>query len=288
MGNVMKRCLRGMVCVALALNTMGFATAQTLRDNFDFVTYLVGSGMKDEAVTLVSSLHGDDDSTAFLKGYTFYNARLLDSAVLFYDRVSPASELYDEAVFFSSLSDAHQGRYGRAAERLSRLRPEDSATANLARFELAGMSLLDRRMDDFDHLMRLTDTADYRLAEEASQLWRVRRDIGTHRAKSPFVAGALSALVPGLGKVYAGQWGEGISAFLITGSLMGVTVENWVRCGVTNWKTICAGLLTAVFYAGNIYGSVVTVKVGMEDFDNQQNVQILYNIHIPLRSSFRR
>ena len=105
--------------------------------------------------------------------------------------------------------------------------------------------------------------------------------------RSPWVAGTLSALVPGLGKVYAGNLGEGIAAFLVTGSLIAVTAENWVKEGPTNWKTIAAGLLSTVFYVGNIYGSVATVKVNLRDYNNRNDVQILYDIHIPLRAAYR-
>ena len=50
--------------------------------------------------------------------------------------------------------------------------------------------------------------------------------------------------------------------------------------------SVILGAIGAVFYVGNIYGSITSVKIYYEDFNNQQNITILYNIHIPLRTIF--
>ena len=275
---------------SLVLFCMSFsnsAQAQTVQDEFNFVMYLVGNGMKEEAVTAVNSTLLTGDSIDFAKGYAYYSARLLDSAVVSFDRVEPASHLFNEAALFSSLSNAHLGHYNLSADRLSSLSSADTATANLLRYELAGVRLLQRDLGAFESLMSHTDTSDYRLATEARDLWRVHDAIAARGKRSPWVAGALSAVVPGLGKVYAGNFGEGIASFLLTGSLIAITAENWIKESPTNWKTIAAGLLSAVFYVGNIYGSVASVKINMNDFNHRNNVQILYDIHIPLRASYR-
>ena len=119
-------------------------------------------------------------------------------------------------------------------------------------------------------------------------LGRIRDEIAQHKYKNPWVAAGLSALLPGLGKIYAGNLGEGFSALLLTGSMMAATAENWCREGVTNWKTLLFGAFSAVFYIGNIYGAAVTVKTMNNAFDDEKNLQILYNIHIPLRNAFHR
>lgn len=277
----------GLIGLIVLIGLMGRVRSQNVSDEFNFVMYLVGNGMKEEAVTAVKSTLLTGDSIDFVKGYAYYSARLLDSAVVSFDRVGTKSLLFDEATFFSSLSNAHLGHYDRSADRLSSLAPVDTATANLLRYELAGVRLLQRDLGAFESLMHQTDTGDYRLAAEARDLWRVHDEIAARGKRSPWVAGALSAVVPGLGKVYAGNLGEGIASFLLTGSLMAITAENWIKESPTNWKTIVAGLLSAVFYVGNIYGSVASVKINLNDFNHRNNVQILYDIHIPLRASYR-
>ncbi len=71
--------------------------------------------------------------------------------------------------------------------------------------------------------------------------------------KSPLVAGMLSAIVPGSGHIYAGHYGDGITALLlnglfIAGTIVAVKQENYAIAGV-------AGLIGLPFYIGNIYGA---------------------------------
>ncbi len=261
--------------------------APTVAEEFDFVMYLVGSGMKDEAVVAVERTSLAGDSISFLRGYALYSARLLDSAAASFSRVGSASPLFNEAMFFASLSNAHLGHYHMSEQNLGRVAVADVSTKNLKTFELAGLRLLERDLVSFDSCFSLLDTTDYRLSSEAADLMRVRDALSSRSRRYPWVAGALSAVIPGLGKVYAGNVGEGVAAFLVTGSLIAVTAENWVKEGPANWKTIGAGLLSVVFYVGNIYGSVATVKVNLRDFNYRNDVQILYDIHIPLRVSYR-
>lgn len=266
---------------------MGNVQAQTVRDEYDFVMYLIGHTMKDDALTVLKRTTLTGDSIDFLKGYAFYSARQLDSAAANYGRVGDSSPFYNEAMLFAALCNAHQGLYKQSDESLRRVASDDPQVLNLKYFEQAGIRLLERDMGGFDSCFALVDTTDFRIAVEAANLLYVRNELMSRRIKQPWVAGTLSALVPGLGKVYAGNLGEGIAAFLVTGSLMAVTAENWIKEGPTNWKTIAAGLLSAVFYVGNIYGSVATVKVNLRDFNQRNDVQILYDIHIPLRASYR-
>lgn len=257
-------------------------------EDFHFTLYLVGQGLKDDAVTLARHWRPASDSAHFARGYAFYSARLLDSAAVSFARVGEGSVLRAEALFYAALSQAHLGRPDSAAATLVRIAAAQPDVLNLKRFEQAGVSLLQRDLPAFDRAFGLTDTTDFRLAAEARSLLSTRDAIAAHRPKSPLLAGMLSAIVPGLGKVYAGSYGEGAAAFLLTGSLAAVTAENWVRQGPLNWKTLLSGLLTAVFYAGNVYGSAVSVKVANDDFNHLQDVQILYDIHIPIRNSHRR
>ncbi|NPA80719.1 MAG: hypothetical protein GXO29_06700 [Thermotogae bacterium] len=76
--------------------------------------------------------------------------------------------------------------------------------------------------------------------------------------KSPAVAAALSALIPGLGKAYAGRWKDGLYSFAINSSLalglyLAARDDSKPRMAVY-------GLAFAYFYLGNIYGSYVAVR----------------------------
>ncbi|MBU2492187.1 MAG: hypothetical protein KJ571_06135 [Bacteroidetes bacterium] len=94
--------------------------------------------------------------------------------------------------------------------------------------------------------------------------------------KSPETAAWLSAIIPGLGKIYAGEIGDGITSFLFTGVLSFLAYDNfkadhkfraWLFTGLAAW-----------FYGGNIYGSAAAaqnynagVKYG---FDNDLKIYL--------------
>ena len=71
--------------------------------------------------------------------------------------------------------------------------------------------------------------------------------------KSPFLAGAMSAMIPGSGHIYAGHYGDGITSFFLNGLFIAGTVvairqENYAVAGIV-------GVIGTPFYLGNIYGA---------------------------------
>lgn len=76
--------------------------------------------------------------------------------------------------------------------------------------------------------------------------------------KSEALAAVLSAVIPGAGYIYAGHYGDGITAFLINalwiaGAVTGIQAEYYAVSGVL------AGV-GLPFYFGNIYGSANAAK----------------------------
>ena len=77
--------------------------------------------------------------------------------------------------------------------------------------------------------------------------------------KSPSLAGILSAIIPGSGKMYVGEWGDGITTLLTTSLFAFLAYDNF-RADHTTRAWIFTGL-GAFFYAGNIYGSVASAQI---------------------------
>lgn len=76
--------------------------------------------------------------------------------------------------------------------------------------------------------------------------------------KSELTAGLLSAAIPGLGKIYTDEIGDGITSLLFTGVLGFLAYDNFKnKHDVRAW--IFTGL-AAYFYAGNIYGSIAAAQ----------------------------
>ncbi len=269
-------------------NLVSFSqTNSSVRDNWDFVFYLIGNNMTNEAMTLLDNLGTNNDSINFLRGYTYYSSKDFNKAIENFSLLTLNSNLYTESLFLSSYSNAILNNFEQSQIDLNKILTKDPKIINLKNFSLSAISLLRRDNESFDFYSNQVDSTDFLFSEEMKNLKSIKNDIDTYKSKSKLLAGGLSAIIPGLGKVYAGNTGEGISSFLICGSLMAVTAENWYRKGLTNWRTLLFGCISTVFYVGNIYGSIVSVKVNYENFYERNQLQILYNINIPLRNKFR-
>lgn len=77
--------------------------------------------------------------------------------------------------------------------------------------------------------------------------------------KSEMLAGILSAIIPGSGKIYTKDYGDGITSFLLTGLFSYLAYTNFDHKHYTRAWIFTA--LGAGFYAGNVYGSVASAQI---------------------------
>ena len=92
--------------------------------------------------------------------------------------------------------------------------------------------------------------------------------------KSPALAGIFSAVSPGSGKMYVGEWGDGITALLATGLLAFLAYDNF-RANHKTRAWIFTGL-GAFFYVGNIYGSIASAQIfnAKINFDFNEGIKL--------------
>jgi hypothetical protein len=81
-------------------------------------------------------------------------------------------------------------------------------------------------------------------------------DAGKIHIKSPLLAGTFSAILPGLGKGYAGYWKDGGIALLFVSANAWQAYRGFSKFGVSNATGWIFGTFAVGFYLGNIYGSV--------------------------------
>lgn len=90
--------------------------------------------------------------------------------------------------------------------------------------------------------------------------------------KNPTTAALLSAVIPGSGKIYTGEIGDGITALILTGVCAYLAYDNFnANHDFRGW--LFSGL-TAFFYAGNIYGSATSAHL--------YNAQVKINFYTEL------
>lgn len=159
----------------------------------------------------------------YREGMSYWRLDRPDKAAAAFDKVvaaAPASEYARQALLGKSLAEFDLDNIPACRQELERFienYPEDEKTGKVRKT----IALLDRH-------------------RELPQ-------------KSPLVAGVLSALIPGSGHIYAGHYGDGVTAFFLNGLFIAGTVaavrqENYAVAGVV-------GVIGLPFYIGNIYGA---------------------------------
>jgi hypothetical protein len=86
--------------------------------------------------------------------------------------------------------------------------------------------------------------------------------------KSPWLAGALSAVIPGLGRVYIGRWPDGLMSFLLVGLTTSLAAQGFYEDGRSSVRGWVLGSIGALLYVGNVYGSAVGAIVQRRDAED--------------------
>lgn len=90
--------------------------------------------------------------------------------------------------------------------------------------------------------------------------------------KNPIKAACLSAVVPGLGKMYIGKYRIGFNAMFVNGVFAAQTYESIHKLGVKHPLSIANIILSSLFYASTIYGSYRDTE-----YYKKENLQQLYH-----------
>lgn len=227
------------------------------------------------------------DSLLYYKAWSEYSIKDLESSALTFLKLSDSSIFYEQSRLFAAYNLSHIGEYKKAKDIYTDLLSVKQKNSSLINFEAAGSSLLQKDYDLFEKHMSKVDTNKYYLKAQSSLLYSYAKEMKEHKKKSPFLAASLSAVLPGLGKIYAGKTGEGIASMITVGGLGLVTWEQYRKNGIKDYKTIIAGAVFSLFYIGNIYGSYFSVVLTENEFNNAHTNKILFNIHIPLRTFYK-
>ncbi len=119
------------------------------------------------------------------------------------------------------------------------------------------LSIITHNWDKAEKLYQKQDTTAY----PPLQSYRHLTKKGLNRKKrSLFIAGGLSTLVPGLGKVYTGNLKDAIFSFLMVGLNAWQSYRGFRLRGFDNAYGWIFGGIGLTFYAGNIYGSVKSAQ----------------------------
>lgn len=227
------------------------------------------------------------DSLNQVVGENYYHIQKLDLSSRYYSMITKRSPFFIESRFFSALDQTNLKNYAQAKSFL-RFKTHDPLELELVNFELSSIALLERDYDRFDSLSNYFTKEYYQFSKQEENLKLYREKLLKIQNRSPFVGGLLSAIIPGMGKVYAGKWKQGLVSFFSVTIIGLQAAEGFRKGGYDDWRFIAFGGLTTIFYVGNIWGSVLSVKISKQEKNNSIDNKILFDLHIPLRTVFNK
>ena len=259
-----------------------------------FSRYLIDNYQYDDATLVLKNLSkagnlnsNQFDSINYFRGWINYNQKKLDTSSFYLSRVSVNSPYFYKSKFYQAFNTAYTGYFRNAAAILESVKMDSvSEYQKLKNFELASFSLLQHHYKDFEKYEARFDGSYFPIAIEEKSLSAYYLKIKKHKPKSPLLAGTLSAIIPGSGKYYTGYRGQGVTAFLTVMSLAAISAESYYRAGPKTVQFISFTSIFAIFYAGNIWGSVSSVKKRNDIFYKELERNVLLDMHVPLRRVF--
>ncbi len=138
--------------------------------------------------------------------------------------------------------------------------------------QLIGLSyLMQKRWSEASEVFNdLQESEAIEVREKASMYHNYAKAGANLPTRSPFIAGFLSTILPGAGRLYAGS-----SINDVLSSLLIVSVTGWQaydgfhRDGLSSAKGWTLGTISSIFYIGNIYGSAIAARVYNRRLQNE-------------------
>jgi hypothetical protein len=258
-----------------------------------FIDFLINNQEHEDALLILkerlnnkSYHHSQIDSIFFYTAWAFYNLKLLDSSIVYFEKIKVGSPFYIKSKFYEHFEHIYLKQYAQADEKLAQFEVDDSTLVELKKFQQATSAILQRDFLRFETIGQSFKYNNFSSVEEQKELYKRKEEILKNKRKSPLLAGLMSAVIPGTGKFYAGYQGQAISAMVPTFIFAAAAAESYYRAGPKSAQFITAASLFGIFYVGNIWGSVLSVKTFYELKNNEIHNNVMLDLHIPLRRIF--
>ena len=265
----------------------------TLTQQKDFSSYLFEKHLYANCNLLLNEVEKNyvlnsiqRDSIDLLHAICFSKLEWNDSAAIRFARVSAASPDHYFSGFNASLKLVEMNKSSISKELLMKYQPTDTMQKQLKEFYLSSLFLLNKEIDLLDAQISKTVIGTDFFGMRNQELKNYESRIRKANKKSALLAGLLSTVVPGTGKIYSGKWRQGLIS-MIPLTLMGLqTYEAYRIEGIKSARFIVFGGLFSVFYIGNIYGSAVSVSVRKTEIEHEVHDQVVLSLRMSLQHVF--
>jgi tetratricopeptide (TPR) repeat protein len=126
----------------------------------------------------------------------------------------------------------------------------------------------------------LTSNIDEKKNEKSMLLKEYAQEGMNLKKKNKVVAGVLSAIIPGAGKVYCSRPVDGLFSLLIVGVSAWKAARGFKKDGIKSAEGWTFGTLGAFFYIGNIYGSIGAVNIYNQEIEDNYFKKIELKINV--------
>ena len=272
-------------------------TSRSFSDEMSFAKHLTSIAEYRDIILLLGNVdeslytfsQSKKDSFNYYMGWSYYNIQSFDTSSFHFDQVSLESLFYLKSKFYEGFNTIYTGKTAIAKPLLLSINTNERKELNQLRLmDLAGIALLERNYTAFDSLSALFDFNFTPIAAEQKTFLKYSAELLSIKKKSPLLAGVMSAVIPGSGKYYAGYKGQAISAFIPVMTFAAVAAENYQRAGIKSAQFIVFASVFGLFYVGNIWGSVLSVKIRRNELYRKIDHEILLDLHLPLHRIFKQ
>ena len=130
--------------------------------------------------------------------------------------------------------------------------------------QLIGLSyLMQKQWSEAGEVFKTLQGSDVIPVKEKASIYHNYAKAGAELpTRSPFLAGVLSTIIPGAGRLYTGfRVGDAVTSLITVGVTGWQAYDGFRRDGLSSVKGWTLGTIGGIFYVGNIYGSVVSARV---------------------------
>ena len=137
--------------------------------------------------------------------------------------------------------------------------------------QLIGLAyLMQKQWREADEVFMAVQTSAGAIGTDKAAMYRQYAVQGANLPnRNPFLAGILSTMLPGAGRLYTGSTGDAIASLIIVGFTGWQSYDGFNRDGITSVKGWTFGTIGGAFYLGNIYGSVISARVYNRTVENE-------------------
>ena len=179
-------------------------------------------------------------------------------------RTHPEGQFASRAYYQIGATYFLQDQFERSAQFLTEALPRITDTRQHAEAEqLIGLSYLkQKRWSKASEVFKALQKSDVMQVKEKAVAYHKYAEKGEHLpTRSPFLAGTLSTIVPGTGRLYTGRFSDALTTLFTMGITGWQAYDGFRRDGLSSAKGWTLGTLCGIFYVGNIYGSVISARV---------------------------